>query len=287
MSNFVALEFGWFSLFHFCFPTLSRSSGLVSRAHEKYQVSRPFSLASLSNFSRVLLSTIPVSTRICPPVVDFPASVIVFVGIFGEKKGKKDNMDKKDRLTNVTHEEQVDVLLLGSHFNVELGQLVLEVDIGLRRGLFDRRGRLTLASHVERGRRSRGGGSLGLGLLGLLLGLFGRLFSLGHLGCWKVSRLGRRGRLWGLLGGGLCGGRLDWLSSGLGNSCLKSKKKKKEKQKRNKKRTKKRQGVEQPRVLSQRRDKEPTNQRRGRRQRHSRWEQRMMLQRSSSSVVLP
>ena len=40
--------------------TLSLSSWLVSRAHERYQVSLFFSLASLSYFSSVLLSTCPV-----------------------------------------------------------------------------------------------------------------------------------------------------------------------------------------------------------------------------------
>eukprot|EP00732_Lithocolla_globosa_P003527 Lithocolla_globosa_v1_NODE_2868_length_1841_cov_741.629899.p2 type:complete len:182 gc:universal NODE_2868_length_1841_cov_741.629899:836-291(-) len=55
------------------FP-FERSSGLVSRAHDRYQVSRLASLASFSYFSIVRLSTIPVRKRRWPPMVDFPAS---------------------------------------------------------------------------------------------------------------------------------------------------------------------------------------------------------------------
>ena len=51
---------------------LSLSSWLVSRAHERYHVSLFFSLASLSYFSKVRLSTIPVKNMIWPPIVDFP-----------------------------------------------------------------------------------------------------------------------------------------------------------------------------------------------------------------------
>ena len=49
-------------------------SKLVSMHHERYHVSRFFSFASRSYFSRVLLSTIPVKYMIWPPIVDFPAS---------------------------------------------------------------------------------------------------------------------------------------------------------------------------------------------------------------------
>lgn len=49
-------------------------SWFVSRAHDKYQLSRDFSRASRSYFSKVRLSTIPVNDMICPPIVDFPAS---------------------------------------------------------------------------------------------------------------------------------------------------------------------------------------------------------------------
>lgn len=49
-------------------------SKLVSMHHDKYQVSRFFSFASRSYFSKVRLSTIPVKYIIWPPIVDFPAS---------------------------------------------------------------------------------------------------------------------------------------------------------------------------------------------------------------------
>lgn len=49
-------------------------SWFVSKAHDKYQLSRDFSRASRSYFSNVLLSTIPVNDMICPPIVDLPAS---------------------------------------------------------------------------------------------------------------------------------------------------------------------------------------------------------------------
>lgn len=53
-------------------------SWLVSKAQDRYHDSLLLSLASLSYFSNVLLSTIPVKAIICPPIVDFPASINTF-----------------------------------------------------------------------------------------------------------------------------------------------------------------------------------------------------------------
>lgn len=84
-------------------------SWFVSKAHDKYQLSRDFSRASRSYFSNVRLSTMPVNDMICPPIVDLPAST-------KHQQSALDNIRWFTQLTNMTDEHNIHVLLLAAIF---------------------------------------------------------------------------------------------------------------------------------------------------------------------------